>query len=230
MTTQPFHSSRQPSTLEAFATALTFEENHPDVSKKTVKKNEPVYLPGSASGQIYFVVSGRVKLVRHYNTDKQIIKTLITEGEVFGEFSLLGQPTRKEAAIAMESTELFVVNRSTIKKMMRDHPEFSFTMMKVLGNRLMEMEHRLETMVYTNSRSRVIDFLKRLVYKKGQRVGYEMLVRKFLTHQEIASLTATSRQTVTTVLNELRSKNILTFNRRRLLVRDMEMLIAEGRF
>ncbi len=54
-----------------------------------------------------------------------------------------------------------------------------------------------------------------------------MLVRRFLTHQEIANLTATSRQTVTTVLNELRSKNILTFNRRRLLVRDMELLVAE---
>jgi CRP-like cAMP-binding protein len=51
-----------------------------------------------------------------------------------------------------------------------------------------------------------------------------MLVRKFLTHQEIANLTATSRQTVTTVLNELRNKNILTFNRRRLLIRDMDAL------
>ncbi len=52
-----------------------------------------------------------------------------------------------------------------------------------------------------------------------------MLVRNFLTHQEIANLTATSRQTVTTVLNELRNKNVLTFNRKRMLVRDMEKLV-----
>ncbi|RMG79696.1 MAG: helix-turn-helix domain-containing protein, partial [Bacteroidetes bacterium] len=49
----------------------------------------------------------------------------------------------------------------------------------------------------------------------------------FMTHQEIANLTATSRQTVTTVLNELRTKNILTFNRKRLLIRDMEQLRKE---
>ena len=64
--------------------------------------------------------------------------------------------------------------------------------------------------------------------KKGQRVGFEMLVRKFYTHQEIANLTATSRQTVTTVLNELRNKNVLTFNRQRLLIRDMELLRKEA--
>ena len=49
-----------------------------------------------------------------------------------------------------------------------------------------------------------------------------------MTHQEIANLTATSRQTVTTVLNELRNKNILTFNRRRLLIRDMGELAKEA--
>ena len=74
-----------------------------------------------------------------------------------------------------------------------------------------------------------VEFLENLAKKKGQRIGYEMLVRKFLTHQEIANLTATSRQTVTTVLNELRTKNILTFNRQRLLIRDMELLRTEAK-
>jgi CRP-like cAMP-binding protein len=58
-------------------------------------------------------------------------------------------------------------------------------------------------------------------------VGFERVVRKFITHQEIANLTATSRQTVTTVLNELRAKNLLTFNRKRLLIRDMDKLSEE---
>ena len=66
-----------------------------------------------------------------------------------------------------------------------------------------------------------------MVGKRGQRVGYEYVVRKFITHQEIANLTATSRQTVTTVLNDLRNRNLLTFNRRRLLVRDLDALKEE---
>jgi CRP-like cAMP-binding protein len=114
-----------------------------------------------------------------------------------------------------------------MKSMMREYSPLSLFMMKIMGGRIVEMEQRLESLVFKDSRTRIIEFLKKLAEKKGQRVGYEMLVRKFMTHQEIANLTATSRQTVTTVLNELRSKNLLTFNRRRLLIRDMEKLAAE---
>jgi len=91
------------------------------------------------------------------------------------------------------------------------------------------MESRLESLVFKDSRSRIVEFLTNLVAKKGQRVGYEWVIRNFITHQEIANLTATSRQTVTTVLNDLRTKNLLTFNRKRLLVRDLEALKAEIR-
>ena len=93
---------------------------------------------------------------------------------------------------------------------------------------MLEMEQRLEALVFKDSRTRIIEFLHSLATNKGQRVGYEQVVRKFMTHQEIANLTATSRQTVTTVLNDLRNKNILTFDRRRLLVRDMELLAKES--
>lgn len=89
------------------------------------------------------------------------------------------------------------------------------------------MEKRLESMVFKDSRSRIIEFLVDLNSERGQRVGYEWVVRNFMTHQEIANLTATSRQTVTTVLNELKSKNIITFNRKRLLIRDINLLAQE---
>ncbi|MCB0681945.1 MAG: Crp/Fnr family transcriptional regulator, partial [Saprospiraceae bacterium] len=112
--------------------------------------------------------------------------------------------------------------------LMQDHSTLSLFLMKMMGSRMLEMENRLEALVFKDSRTRIIEFIRDLAQKKGQRVGYETLVRKFLTHQEIANLTATSRQTVTTVLNDLRNKNILTFNRRRLLVRDMKLLEQEA--
>ena len=99
--------------------------------------------------------------------------------------------------------------------------------MKVMGSRVLDMENRLESLVFKDSRSRIIEYLVSLVNKSGQRVGYEWVVRKFITHQEIANLTATSRQTVTTVLNELRTSELLTFNRKRLLVRDLDKLKEE---
>lgn len=112
---------------------------------------------------------------------------------------------------------------------MRDRTELNLFFMNIFGARQLEMERRLEPLIFRDSRSRIVEFLYQLVFNKGQRVGYEWAVRNFLTHQEIANLTATSRQTVTTTLNDLRFKKLLTFNRRRLLVRDLEKLKAEIR-
>jgi CRP-like cAMP-binding protein len=101
--------------------------------------------------------------------------------------------------------------------------------MRIFGGRQLEMERRLESLIFRDSRSRIVEFLVNLARTKGQRVGYEWLIRKPVTHQEIANLTATSRQTVTTTLNDLRFKKLLTFNRSRLLIRDLDKLTEEMR-
>ena len=99
--------------------------------------------------------------------------------------------------------------------------------MIMMGSKVIEMENRLESLVFKDSRSRIVEYLTELVEKRGQRVGYEWVIRNFITHQEIANITATSRQTVTTVLNELRTAEIITFNRKRLLIRDLDKLKSE---
>lgn len=191
---------------------------------KHYKKGDYIYLPNEHADKIYFLTEGRVKIGTYGDSGKEITKAILGPGEVFGELSLIGEDKRRDFTYAMEDTVVCVMSVQDMKNMMRDHNALSLFLMKIMGSRMLEMEQRLESLVFKDSRTRIIEFLHELGEKKGQRVGYEMLVRKFMTHQEIANLTATSRQTVTTVLNELRSDNIITFNRKRLLIRDMDRL------
>ncbi len=203
-------------------------DSHGTHAQRIFKKGDYIYLPEELSDKIFFLTSGRVKIGNYADSGKEITKAILSQGEVFGELSLVGEDKRRDFALAMEDTETCVVTVTEMKELLRDHGSLNLFFMKIMGSRVLEMEKRLESLVFKDSRTRIIEFLKDLAAKKGQRVGYEMLVRRFMTHQEIANLTATSRQTVTTVLNDLRNKNILTFNRRRLLIRDMEKLEAEG--
>jgi CRP-like cAMP-binding protein len=198
-----------------------------ELTHKTFKKGEYIYHPEDVSDKVFFVREGRVKVGNYSAEGKEITKTILSAGEVFGELAVIGEETRRDFAQALEPTTLCIVSVEEMKSLMKHHSGLSLFFMKLMGNRMLDMEQRLESLVFKDSRSRIVEFLINLVNKRGQRVGYEMLVRKFFTHQEIANLTATSRQTVTTVLNELRSKNLLTFDRRRLLVRDMVKLKSE---
>lgn len=199
-------------------------DNH---AQQTYKKGEYIYIPDEQADHIYLLSDGRVKIGAYGGGGKEITKTILSTGEVFGELSLIGAQKRRDFAFAMETTTVCVITVDEMKSLMREYNGLQLFMMKVMGNRVLEMEQRLESLVFRDSRTRIVEYLLSLAKKKGQRVGYEIVVRRFLTHQEIANLTATSRQTVTTVLNELRTKNIITFNRKRLLVRDIEALTKE---
>lgn len=194
---------------------------------KKFGKGEYVYLPEQNADKIFFIAEGRVKIGSFNAAGKEITKAILNKGEVFGELSIISQGKRRDFAVAMEDVSICEMSVDEMTSLMNDHNKISLFMMKVMGSRVLEMEQRLESLVFKDSRSRIVEYISELVKKRGQRVGYEWVVRKFITHQEIANLTATSRQTVTTVLNELRNKELITFNRKRLLVRDLDKLQGE---
>ncbi len=202
-------------------------ENVNEHQSTTFKKGEYIYFPEQSSDKVFFLTEGRVKIGTLSDGGKEITKAILGKGEVFGELSLIGEGSRRDFAYAMEETKVCIVSSDEMKGLLKDHNGLSMFMMKIMGSRVLEMENRLESLVFKDSRSRIVEYLVESVKKRGQRVGYEWVVRKFITHQEIANLTATSRQTVTTVLNDLRSANLITFNRKRLLVRDLEALSKE---
>lgn len=193
------------------------------------KKGDAIYVPDDLSDRIFFIQEGRIKISVMNEDGKEITRAILGRGEVFGERSLLGEERRHDFATALEDTTACIVTLDELRGLMRDRSELNLFFMRMFGTRQLEMERRLESLVFRDSRSRIVEFLVNLAQTKGQRVGFEWVVRKFLTHQEIANLTATSRQTVTTTLNDLRQKKLLTFNRSRLLIRDLEKLQAEIR-
>jgi CRP-like cAMP-binding protein len=185
--------------------------------KNVFKKGEYIYLAEQASDKIFFINKGRVKIGNINDSGKEITKAILNEGEVFGELALVGENKRRDFAFAMEECEVCSVTSVEMKNLIKDHNSLNLFLMRVMGSRVLEMEERLESLVFKDSRTRIIQYIINSVAKNGQRVGYEWVVRKFITHQEIANLTATSRQTVTTVLNDIRNKNLIAFDRKRLL-------------
>ena len=196
---------------------------------RTFARGTSFFVPDDLSDRIFFITEGRVKISTMNEEGKEITKAILGKGEVFGEMALVGEERRRDSAVALESTTACVVTLDELHELMRDRSDLNLFFMRIFSSRQLEMERRLESLVFRDSRSRIVEFLVELTRSKGQRVGFEWGIRKPITHQEIANMTATSRQTVTTTLNDLRFKKLLTFNRARLLVRDLDGLAAEIR-
>ncbi len=198
------------------------EDKHPP---GTYGKDDFIYFKDQSSENVYMVSQGRVKIGTYANDGKEIVKAILTRGEVFGELALAGEEKREDFAQAMDNgTHVCAMTIDDLKNLMKENKELSLKILKIVGFRLRKMERKIESLVFKDARTRIVDFLREMAEEKGQKVGFEMMIKNHLTHKDIASLTGTSRQTVTTVMNELRENNLINFDRRRILIRDMERL------
>jgi CRP-like cAMP-binding protein len=188
-----------------------------------------IYQPGEVSEHIYLLCKGALKISTHSSEGKEVIKQLIHPEAIFGELALVGEARRSETAQSLkEEVQFYTIRIADFQRIMAKNPTLSQRVLLLFGKRMMAAENKLEDLIFKDARSRIVSFLHRVVAERGRQVGYEMLLKHSLTHQDIANITCTSRQTVTLVLNELRKENLIYFNRGRILVRDMETLRASA--
>jgi CRP-like cAMP-binding protein len=195
------------------------------VEYKIKPKFSYIYLPDEASDQIFFLAKGIIKIAMHSDDGKEIIKSLFQPLAMFGELGIIGETRRQDLAQALrEEVHIYSLKVEDLKKLMRLNFTLCDRIMTLFGNRLMRAESKLESLIFKDARTRIVEFIKDSVSKSGRKVGLEMLLKHSLTHQDIANITCTSRQTVTLVLNELRKSDLIYFNRGKILVRDMTRL------
>lgn len=192
---------------------------------RSFKKDQFIYIPNEEASHLYMIAQGRVKIGHYLEDGQEVVSAILTTGEIFGELALAGEEKRRDFAQVMDNdTQICPLSIDELKSLMKEDKELSFRLLKLVGLRLMRLERKLELLVFKDARTRIIEFLKDAASWKGKKVGFETMIPTKLTHKDIAALTGTSRQTVTTILNELKEKNLIYFDRKKILIRDLTNL------
>jgi len=201
-----------------------------EVSEKTkmfeLHNHEFIYFPGDPSLNLYIINKGKVKVASFSDEGKEVIKTLLQPGEIFGELALFDEKRRSDFAQAVEPVKVCKINKADFEALMARDNHFSLKINKLIGFRLKQIEKRLESLVFKEAPTRIIELLVDLAEAEGEKVGVEIKIENKLTQQDMANLLATSRQTVTSVLNDLKARNLIHFDRRQILIRDLAKLKA----
>ena len=179
-------------------------------------KQDFIYFTEDAANKVYLIEKGKVK-IGYYNEDgDEIIKAILTKGELFGEKAILGEEKRNEFAQSLDNTtSICPVPVTTMQDLMRDNRSFSLKVYKLLGLRFKKLERRLELLLFKDTTTRVKEFLNEM----AEDFGYccpntgDTIIKHPYTQKDIASLIGTSRPTLNTIMNELKGANFLDFSR-----------------
>ncbi len=188
-------------------------------------KNEVIYLPYEKSNTLYFLKEGKVKIASVSENGKEMIHAILGQGEIFGELAITDdQGERKQIAEATEDALICSIDVKEFGEFMQNNSKLNLSITKAIGFRLRKIQARLESLWFKSAPERISSFIKDLTDEHGKDIGDEKVVQLNLTHQEIASLTATTRQTVTSTLNDLEKKEIIIYDRKRILIREYDLL------
>lgn len=198
-------------------------------ARQELPRFSPIYTPDTPPESIYFIVKGMVKIAIQSDHGREAIKSILDAPGMFGEQVITGELFYEESAITMQDGAVILeLGIADFRELMKSNHLVSEKVIAFLGNKVKQIERRLEAQVFKNARDRIIDFIKESACKRGHRVGYDWFLKRNLTQQEIANYTGTSRQTVTEVFNELKKAKQITFNRNKILIRDSFNLVCEG--
>ncbi|NOX62682.1 MAG: Crp/Fnr family transcriptional regulator [Chloroflexi bacterium] len=215
---------RHLSTMELFQDLSEKEKEELDriTTMSTVRRGKVFYRPEEMGEVLFILKQGKVQLYRISPEGKKLVITLLEKGALFGEMALLGQQMHNTFAEALTDCTICVMSRADLERLIMNRPKVALRILEITGQRLREAEARLEDMAFKSIPARLASLLLRLAGESDEVVGY--------THQELAEMVGTYRETATQVLNELKSKGFIEIGRKRLTILDREGLetVVEG--
>jgi CRP-like cAMP-binding protein len=192
---------------------------------RTVEKNDFIFRQGEVSDEVFFLLEGVIKITSSVPDGREVIKMMLHPKSILSEQSIAGEEFRVNNAVAMtQEATVLAVEVEVIKNLIRNNPELAFCIVDFIGKKLRYTEDRLESLALNDARERIVQFLRLNAQSFGQAVGFEVLLKHDFTQQDIANFTGTSRQTVTTVMNDLKKNNQIYFRRKSILIRDIKAL------
>lgn len=188
-----------------------------------------IYFPYQNRNKLYFTKTGFIKLGYIDEQGNEVIKEIIQKGEVFGQLTLEKNNDQDEFAQAYKShVSLCAFTMEDFIRLLQRKPQMAIAFSFHLGNKLKKVENRLLNILNKDVKSRLVQLLLQLAADNKTNSGNRAVIEKFLTHDDIAKLIGSSRQTVTTTLNQFEKKNLISISKNEILINDLMLFKQAG--
>jgi CRP/FNR family cyclic AMP-dependent transcriptional regulator len=199
----------------------------PLFTEKKHKKGTILFLEGDPGDEFYLIKSGVVKIYR-IDDAKEIILSLFRDGDFFGEMSLTHESLTRSATVeTLEATTLYSMKRSVFIQFMEKSPKLIIKLLDSTMERLRKANEQIYDLTFLDVRSRILKVIMRLSLEYGRDTEEGILIDMKLTHQQLANLVGTVRESVTKVLLELQMEQMIEIRQKRIILKNLDALKGE---
>jgi CRP/FNR family transcriptional regulator, cyclic AMP receptor protein len=192
------------------------------------KKQSHVFLQGDPLENVYFIYDGKIKIYKSDINGKEQIVAIAKKGEMFPHVGFFRKGDYPAYAEVLEPSTLIAVPISKFETVLIENPELCIKVFKVLGEKIVDLQNRLEEQILNNTYEQIIKLLIRLAQKHGkeQEDGTIVLKSEF-TNKDLANMIGTTRETISRTLTKMKKDELIEVDDEGNMIVDVEILMEE---
>lgn len=187
-------------------------------------KGEFIFSAGEASQYVFLLLKGRIKIYQPSTVGKEAILWFCFAGELFGLAEAARGGGRVVSAQACDACEVLCIRQEHFTTFLETHPKTSLVIVQVLACRLRVLGDVVINLISDDVRTRILKMALQLGSRCGIPSPQGLCLDIVLTHQEIADMIGTTRQTVTTTLGQLEREGLLAIDHHKIHITDNDLL------
>ena len=177
---------------------------------RSYDKDRGIILAEEEGDALFIIASGQVKVSIVSENGREMILSLLGEGAVFGELSLLDGKPRSANVVATQDTALYMVRRADFLQLLYKVPQIAIGLLAELAARLRKTDRKIEGLALLDVTSRISETLLQLAEEQGSQTEFGVTLSARPTHQQLANMSGTTRETVSRVLKRLENQGYIS--------------------
>jgi CRP/FNR family transcriptional regulator, global nitrogen regulator len=173
-----------------------FEKAGLRVAERRFAPKDTIFTPGDPDDQLYFLLSGAVRLYKIYGDYKEATTALLKNGGVFGKLNLVEGRWQDVFAEAVTEARVASVQKASLERVIKSNPEFALRLFSSLSERLRQSDEVIESLLQREVSTRLATLLVNLGERFGEHDRAVVLIDVRLTHQDLANMIASTREAV----------------------------------
>lgn len=191
-------------------------------TRKIYKKNDVILMEDEVGTALFVIVSGKVKVARTSTDGREVILTILSESDFFGEMAILDGQTRSATVVAIEDSELFLIQRNDFINLLKEYPEVAISLLQELTKRLRSADAKIKALSLKDAEGKVATVLLQLADDVGRIKHGKVEIEKLPLQQDLANMAGTSRETISRTIHSFAKKGLVELDGNKLRITDYE--------
>ena len=191
---------------------------------RDVPAEQIIYFEGDPGEHVYLVATGKVKLIRHAASGREVLLDILRGGEYFGNLTSLNNRSYTETAVAQTNCCTLQISAQNFEKILIRFPDVTMKVLKAVGQRLEESQEVIKQLSAYSVDQRIAASLVRLANKLGEQKQKGVLIQLPFSRQDLAAMAGTTTETVSRVMSRFAEQGLISTGRKWVSVNDIERL------